>query len=80
MIGDDFLKEILARVEKATPGPWESFVGARYNYSGEDFIRTPENDIYLMQGTPDDQEFVAHARQDIPLLIEEIRRLRARAI
>jgi hypothetical protein len=34
-------------------------------------------DLYLSGGTPQDQDFVAHARQDIPNLLAEVRRLRS---
>ena len=73
---EDDLSAILARWEKTTPGPWVSFLEARDDYSGEDFIRTGGNDMYVANGTPDDQEFVAHAKQDVPRLVEEVRRLR----
>jgi hypothetical protein len=36
------------------------------------------NDIELSAGVPDDdQDFIAHARQDVPRLLAEVRRLRA---
>ena len=33
-------------------------------------------DIELLGATADDQEFIAHAREDIPLLLAEIDRLK----
>ena len=38
---------------------------------------TGGEDIYLSGATVNDQDFIASARQDVPLLIREIRRLRA---
>jgi len=32
-------------------------------------------DIELSGATPDDQDFIAHARQDLPILIDAIERL-----
>lgn len=76
MLGEGDLAAIMNRWERTTPGPWTSFLEKRDNYSGSDFIRTDGEDIELRGGTPDDQEFVAHAKQDIPQLVDEVRRLR----
>lgn len=76
MLGDDDLIAIMDRWQRTTPGEWTSFLEKRDNYSGSDFIRTDGEDIELHGGTPDDQEFVAHAKQDIPRLVGEVRRLR----
>ena len=74
------LNEIEARCKAATPGPWVSYVEGRDHESGSNFIMTgPEGargeDIELSGVTTEDQDFIAHARQDIPLLIAEVRRL-----
>ena len=73
---------IKSRCEKATKGPWVSYVEGRDHSCGSNFIMTGcENDrgddIELIGATVDDQDFIAHARQDIPLLINEIDRLKA---
>lgn len=73
---ESVLKEIEERCESAAPGPWISFVEGRDFTSGSSFIRTGREDIELLGATSDDQDFIAHAREDIPLLIAEIRRLR----
>lgn len=70
------LKEIKTRYERATPGPWKSYVEGREDMSGSSFIKTGGEDIYLTGATTEDQDFIAHARQDIPRLILEIERLR----
>jgi hypothetical protein len=72
-------------------GPWESFVEGRDHVAGDDFIRTgwPDSkapDIYVSfvyAATPgqvpagaDDLDFIAAARQDVPRLVDEIRRMR----
>jgi len=36
-----------------------------------------EEDLRILGGTIADQVFIAHARQDIPLLLDEIERLQA---
>ena len=66
---DDELRQILARCEAATPGPWRSFVEGRDHESGDSFIQTAGEDIYLSGGTLADQDFVASARQDVPRLV-----------
>jgi hypothetical protein len=68
--------------------PWVSFVEGRDCESGSSFIMTGVTkganiwdknrgeDIYLSGATNADQDFIAHARQDIPMLIAEIERLK----
>ena len=70
------LTAIVERCRKATPGPWISFVEGRDFESGSSFIKTGGEDIELSGATVDDQDFVAACRQDVPLLVEEILRLR----
>jgi hypothetical protein len=75
------LDEIEARSRAATPGPWRSYIEGRDHTSGSDFIMTgPDSsrgpDIEVTGGTPADQDFIAHARQDVPKLLAEVRRLR----
>jgi len=71
----------LTRIEKmceaATQGPWTSFVEGRDHDAGSDFIQTAADDIELTGATVADQDFIASARQDVPRLVEEVRRLRA---
>ncbi|WP_338640970.1 hypothetical protein [Burkholderia pyrrocinia] len=78
---DQQLNEIEARCKAATPGPWVSYVEGRDHESGSNFIMTgPEwarsEDIELSGATIADQDFIAHARQDIPMLVAEVRRLK----
>ena len=88
---DEELDAIQARAAAATPGPWEAFVEGRDHLAGDDFIRTgglndDAPDMYVdlfygarkMPAPPADLDFIAAARQDIPRLIAEVRRLRAR--
>ena len=69
------LRAIAARCEKATKGPWVSFIEGRDHTCGSDFIQTAGEDIELLGATKDDQDFIAYARQDIPALLCEIARL-----
>jgi hypothetical protein len=78
---DEDLDVIRARCAAATPGPWRSYIEGRDHTSGSSFIMTGEGDsrgedIELSGVPPADQDFIAHARQDLPRLLEEIRRLR----
>lgn len=75
------LLEIENRLLHTSPGPWRSFVEGRDHASGSSFIMTGVDvargpDIELSGATVGDQDFIASARQDIPNLIMEIRRLR----
>ncbi|BAL77316.1 hypothetical protein [Bradyrhizobium cosmicum] len=74
---EEDIEAIKSRRDQATPGPWKSFIEAREKTSGSDFIQTEGEDIYLTGATGADQDFIAHARQDIPRLIAEIERLRS---
>ena len=63
----------------ATPGPWKSFIEGRDHTGGSHFIRTGGEDIELCgPARIADQDFIADARQSVPLLVAEVRRLRAR--
>lgn len=78
---DRKLSEIEFRCNAATPGPWVSYVEGRDHDSGSNFIMTGKKgargeDIELTGATVADQDFIAHARQDIPQLLEEVRRLK----
>lgn len=74
------LEEIGKRCNAATAGPWISYVEGRDHSSGSNFIMTGtgasrRDDIELTGATIEDQDFIAHARQDIPNLLAEIGRL-----
>src|SRR4051812_2915147 len=77
---EDDLAAIEARCNAATPGPWESWIEGRDHFGGDSIIRTADADLYLLPvPTPQhhqDQDFIAAARQDVPRLIAEVRRLR----
>jgi len=75
-ISREDLEAMRARCEAATGGPWQSFVEGRDHTSGSSFIRTAGEDLELSGATIMDQDFIAHARQDIPRLVEEVMRLR----
>ena len=75
-VSDNDIVEIKKRCEQATPGPWKSYVEGRDHTSGDNFIMTAAEDIYLTGATVADQDFIAHARQDLPILVAEVERLR----
>ncbi len=81
-LSETYLNEVRERCAAATPGPWVSIVEGRDQpLGGASFIMRGkkeawEEDLYLDGGTIADQDFIAHARQDIPLLLDEIERLR----
>ena len=81
-LDEEALEQILSRCTAAGPKPWKSFVEGRDHHCGSDFIMVGEDnergdDIELTGATVAAQDFIANARQDIPKLILEIRRLRA---
>ena len=79
-ISTEELEKIMERCQSTTPGPWKSYVEGRDHESGSNFIMTGlgenrGNDIELIGATIEDQEFIANAKQDIPRLVNEIKRL-----
>ncbi len=85
---EEELIEIENRCKAATEGAWKSYVEGRDHESGDSFIMTGvdkgeniwsssrQQDIYLSGATVADQDFIAHAREDIPKLLAEIKRLK----
>ena len=76
------LQEMETRAAAAQSGPWKSWIEGRDFLGGSNFIQTGEGvergeDIETSGATTADQDFMAAARQDIPRLIAEVRRLRA---
>lgn len=70
---DDELTAIRGREQAATPGPWFYHPRTEEIYYGD-----PGDDRNnYMICNPEDFEFAAHARTDIPALLAEIDRLRA---
>lgn len=77
------LNEIRARCESATPGPWETggdvlghFGIYQRIYKG--LVRIARANSDVTANNRNNAEFIAHAREDIPALIAEIERLKAR--
>jgi hypothetical protein len=74
----DRLAEIRARLEAATPGPWEW----DYNTLGSDIAEVAEPSLtcgrYCIGGSvridikADDAQFIAHAPEDIAWLLEQL--------
>ncbi len=81
-ISEAELAEIEQRCARARNGPWTSYVEGRDHLSGSNIITVaggvePDDDIDIVGATIDDQDFIAHARSDVPRLIAEVRRLKA---
>jgi hypothetical protein len=79
----DELSEIENRLNGATNGPWKAYIEGRDHESGSNFIMTGSKnqrgeDIYLIGATNEDLDFIANARQDIGILLKEIRNSRAK--
>ena len=84
------LAEIRARVQGATPGPWEAVAGAFGDpANGPDHMRVLREgwtEAYDAEHTVarleydarggSDAEFIAHAREDVPALLAEVERLK----
>lgn len=75
-MSDEELALIKLRCEKATKGPWISYIEGRDHSCGSNFIMTAAEDIELIVVSHDDQDFIAHAKQDIPKLLKEVKRLK----
>ncbi len=75
-VSTEFIAKLRTLLTHITPGPWVSFVEGRDHTSGSNFIRTCGEDIELAGASDADQDFIARARQDVPMLLDEIERLR----
>jgi hypothetical protein len=84
-VSDAELDAMQQRAGAASRGPWRSFIEGRDHTSGDSFIRIGglddgEADMYVSRETTSasdaDLDFIAGARQDVPRLIAEIKRLR----
>ncbi|MGD9965582.1 MAG: hypothetical protein AB7T59_03615 [Hyphomonadaceae bacterium] len=80
-ISETYIRELRSLLSKVSPGPWVSLVEGRDHTSGSSFIKTGADgdrgeDIELLGGSPADQDFIARARQDVPLLLDEVERLK----
>lgn len=74
---EEELRIIEARCNNATKGPWKSMIEGRDHNSGDSFIMTGGADIYISNTLYDNNlDFIANAKQDIPKLIAEIRKLK----
>jgi hypothetical protein len=80
-VSDDYIHELRALLKQLSPGPWVSHIEGRDHTSGSNFIMTGAGqargeDIELAGASAADQDFIARAREDVPLLLDEVERLR----
>jgi len=87
-ITNDYLETVRKRCDSSTKGLWIASVEGRDHPLGgetvilrgvsreDDVLRRDEDDLYLIGGTVADYDFISHAKQDIPLLLNEVARLR----
>lgn len=79
------LADIAARTQAATNGPWctdswEIYQGTEYEPGISQWIGETCRGTSSPEQDRADAEFVAHARTDVPALLDEVRRLRARRL
>jgi hypothetical protein len=68
------LRKIEQRAERATPGPWKTY---RSDYFALSYVDGQHHVGSIASlNHVNDAKFIAHAREDIPRLIAEVRRLR----
>ena len=77
-LSDQDLASMEERARSAVSGPWCSLVEGRDHLGGSSIIQTPSSDIEIWGASAADQDFIAHARDDIPRLLAEIRHLRSK--
>ncbi|RST44616.1 hypothetical protein [Variovorax sp. DXTD-1] len=75
LLDEQRIAAIAARTDAATSGPWKAMLEGRDHSSGSSCIVTAIGGIDLDGATDLDIEFMANARQDIPYLIAELRRV-----
>lgn len=90
---DEELSAIEARASRAAPGPWEDAEGSVWENGqrrvDEAFVRRPGDSVAVASSilnpcadprdvpSQDTAIFIAHAREDVPALVTEVRRLSA---
>jgi len=71
------LDAIESRVVDATEGPWVCDTTRDHDGIGWAYVRMPDDGARpRVDARLYDCEFIAHARQDVPTLVSEVRRLR----
>lgn len=77
-LSDAELDDILRRCNAAAPGPWRAWIEGRDHTAGSSIVKTADPDReFEFTGSDADFDFIAQARQDVPRLVAEIRRLKA---
>lgn len=72
----DRLQEIRARLDAATPGPWEVWENGTMVCAPDRDAPGAYHDIALAFSSLGDQHLIAHAPADIAWLLDEVERLR----
>ena len=79
-LSDEELEDIQSRCKAATPSPWTSLWEGRDHGSGDSVIvrgdQRQYDDLYISPATLADQDFIAHAREDVLRLVNEVLRLK----
>ena len=75
LLDEQRISSIETRTNASTSDPWTAMLEGRDHLSGSSCIVTANGDIDLSGASDADIEFMAHARQDVPYLISELRRL-----
>jgi hypothetical protein len=72
------IKEIKAREQDATPGPWKHVETDDYSeiYDSKSWGKSLRP-LALVGSNIADADFIAHAREDIPVLLAEVERLQS---
>jgi hypothetical protein len=68
------LDAIDARASAATPGPW---IATQFPGATTGWLEGPPRGYDGEFGNPHDAEFIAHAREDVPDLVQRVRELEA---
>ena len=79
---NEYLHEIEARCEAATPGPWDDKTNVHPQCNGDPWgwIQGASGNItWSGRAGKSNAAFIAHSREDIPALIAEVKALTARA-
>jgi hypothetical protein len=86
-LSPDELDRLESAIAAATPGPWHAFIEEREPIGGCSFIQLAAPgysppDMYVYHdreiAPAADLDFIAAAREYMPRLVDEVRRLRAR--
>lgn len=72
----EFIEQVRKRIEKATPGEWQTLWGNTVQVNGENIAVLNDGEYIENQNRENDAKFIVHARTDLELALAVIEKQR----